>query len=300
MKISEAMKATGLTKKAIYYYEEQGMVHPAKDRENNYRSYSEDDVNRLIQISVLRKLDIPLSVIYEVLDNQSEIEEILKSQQQVIEDKINCLYKNKDIITSLIERLSGSNLNSCMQDIEALNNRLMVDNRLDAGYMQKELDRLFPDNLGKMFSIFYSQFLDEPLDNEEKVKAWEDLIRMLDAMEDIEYSEDIKRIINDYYGELSNDELLKMEVISRKTIHSILTRDGAPSEEKVLEAKEKLEEYYNDPQNVPKQEDNLKFLKFISAHRAFFEAVDQYMLILSKRFGIYRNLLYSSGSECVK
>ena len=295
MKISEVMKATGLTKKAIYYYEEEGLVSPQKDRDNNYRSYTEDDVNKLIQISVLRKLDIPLSVIYEVLKNKLEIKEVMKRQLEVIENKINYLYRNKDIIQNLIEKLNGSSFKSSMNEIEALNNRLMLDARADAGYMQKELDRLFPDNLGKLFSIFYVQFLDEPLDSDEKAKAWEELVNMLDALDEIEYSEDIKRIINDYYGKITNNELVKIEEKSRETINIILSREGAPSEEKVLEAKKKLEEYYNDPQYTSDQEDNLILQQFVLTHRALFEEMDQYMVILSRRFRKYRDVLCSSG-----
>lgn|SRR5665647_2542164 len=295
MKISEVMKATGLTKKAIYYYEEEGLVSPQKDRDNNYRSYSEDDVNKLIQISVLRKLDIPLSVIYEVLKNKLEIKEVMKRQLEVIENKINYLYRNKDIIQNLMEKLNGSSFKSSMNEIEALNSRLMLDARADEGYMQKELDRLFPDNLGKIFSIFYAQFLDEPLDSDEKVKAWEELVNMLDALDEIEYSVDIKRIINDYYGKITNDELAKIEKKSRNTINIILSREGAPSEEKVLEAKKKLEEYYDDPQYSSDQEDNHIFQQFVLTHRALFEEMDQYMVILSKRFGKYRDILCSSG-----
>lgn len=295
MKISEVMKATGLNKKAIYYYEEEGLVSPQKDRDNNYRSYSEDDVNKLIQISVLRKLDIPLSVIYEVLKNKLEIKEVMKRQLEVIENKINYLYRNKDIIQNLMEKLNGSSFKSSMNEIEALNSRLMLDARADEGYMQKELDRLFPDNLGKIFSIFYAQFLDEPLDSDEKVKAWEELVNMLDALDEIEYSVDIKRIINDYYGKITNDELAKIEKKSRNTINIILSREGAPSEEKVLEAKKKLEEYYDDSQYSSDQEDNHIFQQFVLTHRALFEEMDQYMVILSKRFGKYRDILCSSG-----
>lgn len=295
MKISEVMKATGLTKKAIYYYEEEGLVSPQKDRDNNYRSYSEDDVNKLIQISVLRKLDIPLSVIYEVLKNKLEIKAVMKRQLEVIENKINYLYRNKDIIQNLMEKLNGSSFKSSMNEIEALNSRLMLDARADEGYMQKELDRLFPDNLGKIFSIFYAQFLDEPLDSDEKVKAWEELVNMLDALDEIEYSVDIKRIINDYYGKITNDELAKIEKKSRNTINIILSREGAPSEEKVLEAKKKLEEYYDDSQYSSDQEDNHIFQQFVLTHRALFEEMDQYMVILSKRFGKYRDILCSSG-----
>jgi hypothetical protein len=194
-----------------------------------------------------------------------------------------------------MEKLNGSSFKSSMNEIEALNSRLMLDARADEGYMQKELDRLFPDNLGKIFSIFYAQFLDEPLDSDEKVKAWEELVNMLDALDEIEYSVDIKRIINDYYGKITNDELAKIEKKSRNTINIILSREGAPSEEKVLEAKKKLEEYYDDPQYSSDQEDNHIFQQFVLTHRALFEEMDQYMVILSKRFGKYRDILCSSG-----
>jgi len=72
-------------------------------------------------------------------------------------------------------------------------------------------------------------------------------------------------------------------------------REGAPSEEKVLEAKKKLEEYYDDPQYSSDQEDNHIFQQFVLTHRALFEEMDQYMVILSKRFGKYRDILCSSG-----
>ncbi len=49
MKISEVMKVTGLTKKAIYYFEDEGLISPQKDIENSYRRYSEKDLHRLVQ-----------------------------------------------------------------------------------------------------------------------------------------------------------------------------------------------------------------------------------------------------------
>jgi len=290
MKISEVMKATGLTKKAIYYYEAEGLVSPQKDRENNYRIYSQDDVDRLIQISVFRKLDIPLDVIHRVLDSHVEVEEFLKSQLAVIKDKIDCLHRNQAIINIMVEMLNGHNLKYCLKEFEALNNRLMVENRSAQGYLLKELDRLFPGKLGKMFSIFYAQFLDEPLDSQEKVKAWEMLVGRLDAMDEIEYPEDIKRIISDYYDKLTDDEMLKLETMSKETINSLLSRVGAPNKEKVREAQEKLAKYYDDPRNTPNLEDHRKFQQFMLEHKALFAEVDQYMLVLSKRFGKFRIL----------
>lgn len=60
MLINEVRKRCGLTKKAIEYYEEQGLTCP-QIMENGYRVFSEDDVIRLNKIAVLRGLGISVS-----------------------------------------------------------------------------------------------------------------------------------------------------------------------------------------------------------------------------------------------
>lgn len=60
MLINEVCKRYGLTKKAIEYYEEQGLTCP-QIMENGYRVFSEDDVIQLNKIAVLRGLGISVS-----------------------------------------------------------------------------------------------------------------------------------------------------------------------------------------------------------------------------------------------
>lgn len=60
MLINEVCKRCGLTKKAIEYYEEQGLTRP-QIMGNGYRAFSEDDVIRLNKIAVLRGLGISVS-----------------------------------------------------------------------------------------------------------------------------------------------------------------------------------------------------------------------------------------------
>jgi DNA-binding transcriptional MerR regulator len=59
-----------LTKKAVVYYIEQGLACPAI-MENGYRDFSENDVERLRKISILRGLGLAVSDIQMVLENQS-------------------------------------------------------------------------------------------------------------------------------------------------------------------------------------------------------------------------------------
>lgn len=63
MKINQVEQLVGITKKNIRFYEEQGLLSPSRNRENGYRDYGEEDVKRLEQIKLLRKLGMPLEEI---------------------------------------------------------------------------------------------------------------------------------------------------------------------------------------------------------------------------------------------
>jgi len=47
MKIKDVEKQVGISKANIRFYEEEGLIHPARNQENNYREYSETDVEQL-------------------------------------------------------------------------------------------------------------------------------------------------------------------------------------------------------------------------------------------------------------
>lgn len=55
MLLNEIVKEVGMTKRAIKYYEEKGLLTVNKDN-NGYRNYSNQDVDTLKKISVYRKL----------------------------------------------------------------------------------------------------------------------------------------------------------------------------------------------------------------------------------------------------
>ena len=51
MTIKEVEEQVGIKKTNIRYYEEAGLITPDRDRENNYRSYSMEDVELLEEIA---------------------------------------------------------------------------------------------------------------------------------------------------------------------------------------------------------------------------------------------------------
>jgi DNA-binding transcriptional MerR regulator len=58
MKINQAAELAGITSKNIRFYEDQGLITPARDAINGYRDYSMEDVEQLCRIKLLRMLGI--------------------------------------------------------------------------------------------------------------------------------------------------------------------------------------------------------------------------------------------------
>ncbi len=71
MLISEVIKQTNLTKKAVEYYTEKGLVKPVV-LDNSYRDYSKADVLLLKKIKLLRNLDFSVLEIKKALVEEDE------------------------------------------------------------------------------------------------------------------------------------------------------------------------------------------------------------------------------------
>ena len=67
--INEVCKECSLTKKAVEYYIEQGLIFPTI-QENGYRCFSDEDAECLKKISVLRDLGLSVADIRLVLPEQ--------------------------------------------------------------------------------------------------------------------------------------------------------------------------------------------------------------------------------------
>jgi DNA-binding transcriptional MerR regulator len=61
MNVSELAKRSGLSAKAIRFYESEGAIPVAARAPNGYRSYTDDDLCRLRVIASLRGMGLPLA-----------------------------------------------------------------------------------------------------------------------------------------------------------------------------------------------------------------------------------------------
>jgi DNA-binding transcriptional MerR regulator len=60
MRIGELARRVGVSTDTVRFYERSGWLPPASRRDNDYREYSEPDVEHLRLLIDLRRLDVPL------------------------------------------------------------------------------------------------------------------------------------------------------------------------------------------------------------------------------------------------
>lgn len=122
--IKDVEEKTNLTKKNIRYYEEVGLIKPARDSENDYRIYSESDINKLRAIKVLRELGVPIKEIKDLNDGRITLEECMEDRLRKIKQEEERYKKIKDIckeISSMSNDLQSSEVTKYFEEINTLN-----------------------------------------------------------------------------------------------------------------------------------------------------------------------------------
>ncbi|GAB4586956.1 MerR family transcriptional regulator [Nocardia sp. IFM 10818] len=66
MRIGELARRTGMRTRALRYYEEQGLLRPAR-RASGYREFTESDVESVRRVRILLAAGLPTRIIAEVL-----------------------------------------------------------------------------------------------------------------------------------------------------------------------------------------------------------------------------------------
>lgn len=119
MNIKDAALRTGLPPKTIRYYEDIGLVAPAR-RDNGYRDYSDTDMHTLAFLGRARSLGFSIEDCRALLalydDRQrtsAEVREIARDHLQRIETKIAELEAMRETLSGLVEACHGDTRPDC-------------------------------------------------------------------------------------------------------------------------------------------------------------------------------------------
>ena len=174
----EIQKETGLTRKAIEYYEDKGLIHPQKS-ENGYRDYSTKDLEILKKVSIFRKLGMSISDIYNCVSSGGDMLSFVLREKQ---HQLDLDEKRKVILEMIVKGESDELINEKVSSLE-------VEETI-----YEKLEIAFPGYFGQMLFAAYQPFLNEPLENDVKASFYK-YIDYLDRLPSFELTEEEKKYI---------------------------------------------------------------------------------------------------------
>lgn len=102
MRIGEISEKTGLSISNIRFYERKGLIGPDREADSKYRKYTEEDLNRLKQILLYRKMDFSIEVIGGILEGKIKPEEAIAQQICKLENKKSCIQSSIDLCKKVV------------------------------------------------------------------------------------------------------------------------------------------------------------------------------------------------------
>lgn len=101
MTVNEVSKLTGVSVRTLHYYDEIGLLRPAKVTETRYRLYGAAELERLQHILLFRELQFPLKEIRRILDSSDF------DRNRALEQQITLLRMKKEHLDNLIALATG-------------------------------------------------------------------------------------------------------------------------------------------------------------------------------------------------
>ncbi len=192
-------KLTGLTRKAIEYYEEKGIITPLR-LSNDYREYKNNDVETLKKVNLYRKLGLTINQIIDVLNNKITVADIIRDKQI----KLNIDERKIKLLKS-----AGNNLSEdILEELKVMEKEEMI---------YTKLTDIFPGYFGQMLFINYKPFLQIKLD-EDKAEAFNKFIEYIDGLPELKFNEEEINYIDELTEGFSIEDFENVNVNKNKVM----------------------------------------------------------------------------------
>ena len=219
--VKDVSEITGISIRALRYYDEIGLLKPTKLTDAGYRLYDNKALERLQEIMFFKELEIPLEDIQKIMDNPNyDKEQVLLTQKTLLEQKRNRLNGIIELISDVME---GVNTMS----FEAFNNeevQKILDHTLEC-MSEESLEQLIQE-YGSVER--YREHLASGFSNEQafadvfkwyggKEKAMQAIIQSTGNNEELKQEQDENTEIYKQFmkAKESGDEKIEKEAVER-------------------------------------------------------------------------------------
>ena len=190
MFINELAKKYNITKKAVQYYVEQGLLTP-QVMENGYNNFSQQDADKLGRIVLYRKLGLGTGEIKRVLADSGELTRILHKRTLELE----CEKMKKELLKRIEEGENVENLEKEINSIDA--NTVII----------KKLMEMFPNYYGKFIGMNFARYLTGKIETEEQMQAFNQIAEFFDSVPPMEFPQDLQQYLDEYSFEEDEEKI---------------------------------------------------------------------------------------------
>lgn len=164
MQMKDICQACGITRKALAWYEAQGLVTP-QVQPNGYRAYTEADAERLRRIATLRGLGLSTEEIRRALAEPAALTAVLTSRRLAQEEE--------GMRLALMGSLARTgDWAAARRGLDSLRKRHTVLQLL----MEK-----FPGSFGQYVALHFAPYLNAPIATQEQQAAFDTAVAWLDG-----------------------------------------------------------------------------------------------------------------------
>lgn len=219
MLLHELCRKSGVTKKAVAYYAQQGLLCPAT-QENGYRDFTEEDAALLKKISILRKAGCGVEQCKAALaDPRGET-----LQRVVLQSRLNLQQESArhDILSRLSDTGDWTQAETQLCALEQ--NRKVLDQLQDA----------FPGYYGRLLCLHFAPYLQHTLEDSIQRKAYEEVLAFLDNVPTPEFPPAVQALLDETVPTLTTDTMELSQQAMRDAIEdpeTFLTQNKTMLEE---------------------------------------------------------------------
>ena len=180
--ISQTAKILGITTDAIRLYEKEGLIHPKRDEQNNYRYYDWEQIRLLMFIAFYRKLNVSIPETKRLLtsstfDDISNTFDILIEHNRRQIAQIQTRIERLAYFSNTLKELSG---NMGIFSLDIMPRGYKMFERVNADTEYKKMKKLLSSPLLSFGNIGYMNYFNEHGTTQRYLSyiIWEDLINV--------------------------------------------------------------------------------------------------------------------------
>ena len=143
MNIKDAETLSGVSRRNIRFYEQKGLLTPDRNRENDYREYTQADIERLKLIRALRMLDMPLEQILEITQGRLSLRIAVAEQKEKLKQQIKRL-ETAVCFCEEFEKTQEPDINAVLTKMDEPENRKQLAKSWPQDYAERIWNILLP------------------------------------------------------------------------------------------------------------------------------------------------------------